>query len=126
MSRRTDTQVYRAWMNMRQRCNNPNHPDYPYYGGRGIKICSRWEIFENFYADMGEPLPGLTLERKRNNEGYNPDNCIWETRQKQSANRRNICLIIYKGEEFNRAELARKLNVPKATLQYRYEHGLME
>jgi len=48
---------YNAWRSMYQRCNNPNSPEYHNYGGRGIKVCSRWrESFDNFYADMG-PRP---------------------------------------------------------------------
>jgi hypothetical protein len=34
--------AYRSWSQMLQRCNNPNNPFYEYYGGRGIKICERW------------------------------------------------------------------------------------
>jgi hypothetical protein len=33
---------YRIWSNILSRCNNPNHEDYPEYGGRGITVCERW------------------------------------------------------------------------------------
>lgn len=33
------TRLYNIWKNMRQRCNNPNHPEYQYYGGAGVHIC---------------------------------------------------------------------------------------
>jgi len=39
--------------------------------------------------DMGrKPSPDLTLERKNNNEGYNPGNVRWATRTEQQQNTR--------------------------------------
>jgi hypothetical protein len=81
--------TYNAWQNMIARCYNPNHPWFQDYGARGITVCERWHKFENFLADMGERPKSLTLERKRNSEGYSPDNCIWATAQEQARNRRN-------------------------------------
>ena len=37
-------ELYPTCTEMRRRCNNPNHHDYKYYGGRGIKVCKRWDI----------------------------------------------------------------------------------
>src|SRR5882724_6243125 len=79
------TRVHNVWIAMRYRCNNKNSDIFHHYGGRGIKVCKRWQKFENFYADMGEPN-GLTLERKNNNKGYNKQNCIWATQQEQLRN----------------------------------------
>ena len=67
--------AYDCWVNMKQRCNNPNHPAYDRYGGRGISYHPDWEIFENFHQDMGDPPEGLTLERVDNSKGYSKDNC---------------------------------------------------
>jgi hypothetical protein len=42
---------YFIWLNMRRRCNSPNHHAYCYYGSRGIKVCERWDNFANFFAE---------------------------------------------------------------------------
>jgi hypothetical protein len=49
------TPTHNSWLNLRSRCNNPNDDSYRHYGGRGIKVCDRWNnSFEAFLADMGE------------------------------------------------------------------------
>lgn len=80
--------LYAAWHGMKQRCRNPNHKDFKYYGARGIDVCERWESFENFMSDMGTRPEGKTLDRIRVNENYSPDNCRWATHVEQRANQR--------------------------------------
>ena len=82
-----ETKTYGVWRGMRARCLNPKHVSYRYYGGRGIKICERWNSFENFLADMGPVPPGLTIERDDNDSNYEPSNCRWATREEQVANK---------------------------------------
>lgn len=72
---------------MRKRCLDRNGKDWPRYGGRGIGICARWEIYENFLADMGERPAGRSLDRKDNDGNYEPGNCRWATAREQRANR---------------------------------------
>ena len=83
---------------MIRRCTVPTTVAYHRYGGRGISVCEHWTVFENFYADMGDPPDGLTIDRIDNDGGYwcghcihcgrlgRKPNCQWATRLQQARN----------------------------------------
>lgn len=107
--------VYQTWKGMRNRCNNPNDSRYECYGGRGIKVCERWQDFRNFLADMGEPEPGMSIERKDNDKDYGPDNCIWIPHVDQAKNRRHNWIVILNGEEMTAREACRRLGLNRSS-----------
>jgi hypothetical protein len=81
------TAEYSAWHSMKMRCRYIKS-----YTDRGIKVCSRWHTFENFFADMGKrPVGGprqWSLDRIDNEGDYEPGNCRWATPTQQNANKR--------------------------------------
>jgi hypothetical protein len=77
-------------MKMMERCNNKRNHKYPLYGGRGITVCERWRLFENFLNDMGVRPHGRTLDRWPDPYGnYEPTNCRWANAVQQRNNLRN-------------------------------------
>lgn len=82
------TVEYKAWHNMKQRCDTLNNPQYKDYRGRGISYCKEWKAFSNFQSDMGNKPIGFTLERKDNNQGHNKTNCVWASWLTQAKNKR--------------------------------------
>ncbi|MFA5024254.1 MAG: AP2 domain-containing protein [Patescibacteria group bacterium] len=84
------TKTYNTWKQMKKRCTNSNFPGFKDYGGRGIKVCKRWQIFKNFYKDMGDHPDGLWIDRTNNNGNYNPKNCKWVTPKENLNNRRKV------------------------------------
>lgn len=88
---RTKHPLYKQYHAMLDRCKNPNNTAYAYYGKRGIKVCKRWQGldgFTHFIEDMGEKPENLTLDRRDNSKGYNPENCYWASRSQQQYNQR--------------------------------------
>ncbi len=117
------TSTHVIWMTMRQRCRDTNAKDYARYGGRGIKVCERWESFENFLADMGERPAGMSIERDDNDGDYTPDNCRWATRSEQQRNRRSNVLLTHDGVTLCVAEWAIRTGINRMTLHTRIDRG---
>jgi len=85
----SDSAEYTTWQQMKNRCLNEASTQFENYGARGITVCDRWLVFENFIADMGcKPTPQHTIGRKDNDGDYEPDNCEWQTLTEQGRNRR--------------------------------------
>lgn len=81
---------------IKQRCTNPNHPLYKWYGARGIKVCVEWLSDSELFVQWGilnGYKEGLTIDRIDNNKGYTPDNCRWVTNLENQRNKRNNVLI---------------------------------
>ena len=89
-----NTSEWQAWSSMRSRCLSSSHKQFPSYGGRGIIICERWAIFENFFSDMGlKPSSLHSIDRIDNDGNYEPGNCRWATKKEQQRNRRANRLV---------------------------------
>lgn len=115
--------VYGVWSTMKSRCLNPNFPKYQIYGARGITVCDRWLTFANFYEDMGDPPPGLTLERRDNDGNYEPGNCVWASRAQQSRNKRTNRFFTIDGETLCLQDVANKFGVSADSICCRLNRG---
>lgn len=113
--------LYKHWLNMRNRCNNKNYEHYDCYGGRGITICSEWNDYALFreWALNNGYREGLTLERINVNENYCPENCTWATWDEQQNNRRSNHYITYNGETHTMSEWAKIRGINYYTLRNR-------
>lgn len=120
------SKLYRKWLGMRNRCANPNHGSYKWYGGRGIKVCERWKDFAKFRDDMGDP-PGseYSLDRYPNPNGdYEPGNVRWATDEQQGNNKRGVRLIsLPDGRTMSIAMAAREMNMSRLAIHQRINRG---
>ena len=88
---KSNTRLFKIWMNIRNRCVRCTASDYKYYGGRGISVCNEWaNSFEAFYswAVSNGYEEHLTIDRIDVNGNYCPENCRWVTMKVQSQNKR--------------------------------------
>jgi hypothetical protein len=82
------TRLYKIWAGMKQRCTNPKIAFFHRYGGRGIKVCEDWNVFEPFrdWAIANGYRNDLSIDRINNDGNYEPSNCRWITQSSQSRN----------------------------------------
>ena len=109
---------------MRARCKYPSQPHFIHYGGRGIKVCARWEVFENFFEDMGpRPSPKHSLERENNDGDYEPGNVSWSTRVKQHRNTRRNIYVEIDGNKMILKDAAAKCGIAYQSVRSRIGKG---
>ncbi len=120
----TATKTYHIWSAMKQRCLNGNSHNYKTYGARGIRVCERWLVFENFLADMGEKPDGKSLDRYPNNDGnYEPGNCRWATRIEQANNTQRSIRLEANGQTLSVREWSELTGICMPTLFARIRRG---
>ncbi len=116
---------WKIWINMRERCLNPNNSSYLKYGGRGITISPSWrKSFAVFFADMGSrPTPKHTVERRNNDGPYSRKNCYWATYSQQARNRRSSVFVSIRGRNMLLIEACEKYSVPYQRAHLRLRRG---
>ncbi len=113
----TNSPLYKKWRTMRLRVLYPDTNGYENYGGRGIKICDRWDSYLNFKEDMGKTFEiGMTLDRKDPDGDYTPDNCKWSTRLEQQRSKRRH--LVFNGEML--VDYAKRTNQKYDTVAQRF------
>lgn len=125
---KTGHQLYHTWRMMKQRCGNPNKDNYEDYGGRGIRVCDRWDDettgFWSFIEDMGPRPEGHTLDRIDIDGDYEPRNCRWATKSEQECNKRNTRFLTCEvtGVRKSISLWARDLGTRENTIRRRIEY----
>lgn len=113
---------------MMTRCQNKKHKTYAHYGGRGVTVCDRWQIFTNFMEDMyssykehvaGHSENETTLDRIDGKLGYFKENCRWATHAEQTQNTSSILKVRIGKETKNLTEWCRILGVNKSSVHGR-------
>lgn len=124
---KTKKPEYIPWAAMIARCYCEGSDRYPYYGGRGIKVCEKWRSsFDAFLLDVGErPTSGHSLERDDVNGHYEPGNVRWATRKEQARNRRNSRKLTVNGITRTIAEWSELTGISRSMIEYRIKRGQM-
>lgn len=117
------TRTYRSWQSMLVRCTSKNGNRADAYVNRGISVCERWKVFQNFLDDMGERPAGLSLERINNDGSYEPLNCRWATPADQARNRRRNVMVEYQGNRICALDFSRTIGIRYQTFLYRLRAG---
>ena len=131
-SPRKHSPEYNSYFGMKDRCYNEKHVRYHRYGGRGITVCERWlngedglSGFECFLKDIGlKPSRNYSIERKDNNKGYSPENCVWASITVQNRNSSSTRYVEIEGERISFAEAIERFGkVSYATARMRVQRG---
>ncbi len=79
----THSPLYNCWASMKRRIKHDPHYQH-------LSLFEDWNDFIQFrdWALVNGWEDGLTIERKDNDEGYFPNNCIFATRSEQARHRR--------------------------------------
>jgi hypothetical protein len=115
------TKLYKIWVSMKNRCNCGKAGGYSVYGGKGIRVCSEWSEYLGFkkWALSNGYKPDLSIERKDNNKGYEPENCEWIPLKDQYQNRTTNRYITINGQTKYLAEWCRYYGIGYGTARRR-------
>lgn len=79
----------KTWYDMIQRCYNPKHPSYRFYGEKGVSVTSKWHTLDGFLETV-DKVDGWDEERYttetlhldkdlkvKGNKVYSPETCMF-------------------------------------------------
>ena len=119
------SRLYKIWVDMHRRCENPNRARAKGYCLKGITVCKEWEEFQPFkeWAFANGYDNSLSIERKDNDKGYCPENCTWIPKSDQSKNRTTNHYITFNGKTQTLTDWSKELDINRTTIQSRLNRG---
>lgn len=119
-NRQLHPREYRIWKGMRARCYASCNKNMGNYQKLHIKVCDRWNSFDNFIEDMGLCPNGYTIDRIDSTKDYCPENCRWASWETQSKNRGKFTpLYTLNGKSMILKDWAKETGIKYVTLRYR-------
>lgn len=118
--------LYQVYEGMMDRCYNSKCIGYCNYGARGITVCNEWGNSRSAFftwAMANGWAKGLELDRRDNDNGYNPENCRFVTKNINLRNTRNNRTHYYNGQGRCLVEWSEVLNIPYSLLTKRMHRG---
>jgi hypothetical protein len=92
------THLHTMWRGMINRCK-PSYFQRQYYFDKGITVCEEWRDYRKFkkWALHNGYSPALQIDRRENDQGYNPANCRFVTQEYNLSNRDCTVMVNYHG-----------------------------
>lgn len=116
------TVEYRAYLNAKRRCNNPNDNRYARYGGRGIKFL--FTSYQQFLDELGRrPSAGYSVDRIDGDGHYEVGNVCWATSQEQARHTRRTHFVTIDGEKKCITEWCEIYQINNSTVHQRIRAG---
>ena len=123
-----NSQIYRRYYAMLNRCFNQNAEKFSYYGGRCITVCDEWlgkDGYRNFVEwslqngyinEKYKNKNAVSLDRIDVDGNYSPSNCRWVNYTIQAINRRTTRFYTLDGETLPVKYMAQRLGVSRSRL----------
>ena len=90
-----ETDTYRLWHRIKERCSNPNRDYAERYFLRGIRVCDEWsnsyETFKAWALSHGYKK-GLQIDRINSDGNYEPNNCRFVSPAENTRNQAQVKL----------------------------------
>lgn len=125
------SKFHNTWTGMKGRCSNKHNQDYYLYGGRGIKVCKRWQNFESFKEDMYDSFLehmekhpyDTSIDRIDSEDCYCKENCRWATAKIQGRNTRRVNQLVIEGISHYRSDWCKIAGIDRKSLDRRLAAG---
>lgn len=114
---RVEHWLFKRWANMINATTNPRDGAWAYNGGRGVKVCRRWQNFWNFVEDIEGHLGKYPdeehkfLARKDPEGDWKLSNVRWDSKKSYSNRRTDCVFYTHKGKRLSLSDWCQNLNL---------------